>query len=110
MTRIEKIAALSNQLKCQPRLKLKHDDTPEAWGNMGIWLPVKGYIELNGPWPFREVEWLEINPIVMERIGRLVAPKQWNHLEQIVSLLQVECVEYRIVDDMARIPFDALIN
>lgn len=73
---------------------------------MGIVLPVKGYIELNGPWPFREVEWLEINPLVVEHIGRLVAPKQWNHLEQIVSLLQSEGVSYSIVDDMVRIPFD----
>ncbi|MBD2724551.1 DUF6678 family protein [Hymenobacter armeniacus] len=110
MTRIEKIAALLNQLKCQPRLKLKHDNTPEAWSNMGIGLPVRGYIELNGPWPFREVEWLEINPIVMERVGRLVAPKQWSHLEQIASFLQLEGVEYKIIDGMVRIPFDALIN
>ncbi|MBH8569845.1 hypothetical protein KB206_13210 [Microvirga sp. STS02] len=109
MKRIEKIAALSNQLHCQPRLKLKRDAIPEAWGS-GIGLPVRTYIEIIGPWPFREVEWLEINPIVMEHIGRLVAPKQWNHLNTLVSLLQVENVEYSIVDGMIRIPIEAITN
>ncbi|MBF9142375.1 DUF6678 family protein [Hymenobacter properus] len=109
MRRIEKIAALSNQLKFQARLKLKRDDGPEAWGS-GIGLPVRAYIEIIGPWSFREVEWLEINPIAMEHIGRLVAPKQWNHLNALVSLLQVENVYYSIVDGMIRIPFEAIAD
>lgn len=110
MTLIEKIAALSNHLKCQPRLKLKHNSTPEVWGNMGICFPVSGYIELSGPWPFREVEWLEINTVVTEIIGRLVVPKQRNYLDQIVSLLRTEGVKHSIVDSVVRIPFDALIS
>ena len=55
---------------------------------MGVVLPVRGYIEVIGPWPFREVEWLEINPIVMEHIGRLIKPKQHNYLNDIVTLLK----------------------
>ena len=107
MAIIEKIAVLSNKLHCQARLKLQLNDLPESWGN-GIGLPVRTYIEIIGPWPFREVDWLEINPIVMEHIGRLVAPKRWNHLEQIITLLEAEHVNYSLVDGMIRIPFDAV--
>ena len=107
MAHIERIAALSKKLYCQARLKRKLNDLPESWGN-GIGLPVRTYIEIIGPWPFREVDWLEINPIVMEHIGRLVAPKRWNHLEQIITLLEAEHVNYSLVDGMIRIPFDAV--
>jgi len=59
---------------------------------------------------FKEIEWLEINPLVIEHIGRLVAPKQLNHLDAIVSLLQAESVNYNVVDGMVRMPFEALAN
>lgn len=107
MSAIEKVAALINSLGCNPRIKLKNDITPETWGNTGICVPVNGYIEVQGPWPLREVEWLEINPIVIEHIGRLVAPKRWNHSDAIVSFLQTEDVSFNIVDGMIRIPLDA---
>jgi hypothetical protein len=79
---------------------------PESWGN-GIGFPVRTYIEIIGPWPFMEVDWVEINPVVMEHIGRLVAPKRWNYSEQIIALLEAEQVNYNVVDAMIRIPLDA---
>ena len=105
MILIEKIAALSNKLHCQARIKLKHNDLPESWGS-GIGFPVRAYIEINGPWPFRQVDWVEINPIVMEHIGRLVAPKCWNHSGQLIALLETEHVNYSLVDGMLRLPLD----
>ena len=106
MRDIKKVVALVNSLGCKPRVKLKHTDLPEAWGNMGVVLPVRGYIEVIGPWPFREVEWLEINPIVMEHIGRLIKPKQHNYLNDIVTLLQLEGVPYSVIEGMLRVPFE----
>ncbi|WP_460500061.1 DUF6678 family protein [Hymenobacter agri] len=106
MSLIERIAALSNKLHCQARLKLKSTDLPESW-NSGIGFPVRTYIEINGPWPFRQVDWVEINPIVMEHIGRLVAPKRWNHSEQLIALLEAAHGSYSLVDRMIRIPLDA---
>jgi hypothetical protein len=105
MILIEKIAVLSNKLHCQARLKLKRNDLPEAWGS-GIGFPVRTYIEIIGPWPFREVDWVEINPVVTEHIGRLVAPKRWNHPEQLITLLEAEHVSYSLVDGMIRIPLE----
>ena len=107
MAIIEKNAVLSNKLYCQAKLKLQLNDLPESWGN-GIGLLVRTYIEIIGPWLFREVNWLEIKPIVMEHIGRLVAPQRWNHLEQIITMLKGEHVNYSLVDGMIRIPFDAV--
>jgi hypothetical protein len=109
MALIEKVAALSNKLHCQARLKRKLDNVPESWGS-GIGFPVRTYIEIIGPWPFKEVEWVEIDPIVMEYIGRLVAPKRWNHLKQVIALLEAEHIDYDLVDGMIRIPFGAVSN
>jgi len=73
---------------------------------MGIVLPVKEYIELSGPWSFRKVEWLEVNPIVMEYIGRLVKPKRHDYLNNITALLQSEKIPYSIIAGMVRVPFE----
>jgi hypothetical protein len=80
------------------------DEIPEAW-TAGIGLPVRGYIELHGPHPFRDVEWIEINPIVVEHIGRLVKPRYYTYLEDIISFLQSEGLAYSIVAGAVRIPF-----
>jgi hypothetical protein len=106
MAHIERIASLSNKLHCQARLKRKLNDLPDSWGN-GIGLPVRTYIEINGPWPFRELDWLEINPVVMEHIGRLVAPKRHNYLNDIIELLNSEEIPYLIIEGMVRVPFKA---
>ena len=57
---------------------------------------------------FREVEWLEINPIVLEHIGRLVKPKQHNYLENIIAHLKSEGISHSIKEGMIRIPFSEL--
>jgi hypothetical protein len=107
MNKLEALADFLRQLHCRVRLKHKAHALPEAWAG-GIGLPVRGYIELIGPWPFREVEWLEINPIVVEHIGRLVKPKQHNYLENITSFLQSQGIAYAVVDEAVRIPFSGL--
>ena len=67
-----------------------------------------GYIELHGPLPFRKVEWLEINPIIVEYIGRLVKPKQHNYTENINSFLQSQDIAYTVLDEVVRISFSEL--
>jgi hypothetical protein len=104
MSKLEVLADFLRQLHCQVRLKHKAYEMPEACAK-GIGLPVKGYIELTGPWPFREVEWLEINPTVMEHTGRLIKPRQHNYLENITLFLQSEDIAYSIMKEAVRIPF-----
>jgi hypothetical protein len=109
MSQIQELADFIGKLKCQVRLKLKADEIPEGWA-AGIGLPVDGYIELHGPSPFREVEWLEINPAVTEYIGRLIKPKQHNYLEEISAFLQSRNVAYSINEGIVRIPFAEFIE
>jgi hypothetical protein len=107
MNKLEALANFISQLHCQVRLKSNAEEIPEAW-TRGIGLPVPRYIELHGPVPFREVEWLEINSIVVEHIGRLVKPKQHNYLENITSFLQSQDIAYAVTDEAVRIPFSEL--
>jgi hypothetical protein len=104
MNKLEALANFLRELSCQVRIKHKAYEIPQGWAG-GIGLPVRGYIELIGPWPFREVEWLETNPVVMEHIGRLVKPRQHNYLENITSFLQSEGIAYSILEEVVRIPF-----
>jgi hypothetical protein len=107
MNKLQALADFLRQLRCQVRLKHKAYKMPEEWAK-GIGLPVRGYIELIGPWSFREVEWLEINPIVIEHIGRLVKPRQHNYLEGIIAHLNSESINHFINDGMIRISFSEL--
>ncbi|MFD1871964.1 DUF6678 family protein [Hymenobacter bucti] len=104
MNKLEALADFLRQLHCQVRLKHEAYEAPEGWAG-GIGLPVRGYIELNGPWPFRQIEWLEINPAVTEHIGRLVKPKQHNYSEEISAFLHSKSIAYSIKEGTIRIPF-----
>ncbi|WP_425556420.1 DUF6678 family protein [Hymenobacter saemangeumensis] len=61
-------------------------------------------------WPLAiwEVEWLEINPNVVQRQGRLMPPKQLCYLEEITLLLQAESWPYTIDEKIVRVPFAML--
>jgi hypothetical protein len=106
-SQIQELADFAGKLRCQVMLKLKADQMPEGWAS-GIGLPVNGYIELHGPCPFREVEWLEINSIVMEHTGRLVKPKQHDYSQEISAFLYSKNVAYSIKEEVIRISFSEL--
>jgi hypothetical protein len=89
--------------KCSVRLKVRGAPKPEGW-NSRAGIPVPGYIEINGPWPIHQVDWVEINPVVMEYIGRLVPPKQVNSLIQIESELRQADLLYTVSDGIIRVP------
>ena len=105
MDKIQKVADLVNQLGCPVRIKPK-EYSSETW-TTGIGLPTNNYVELNGPWAFRDVDWLEINPIVMEHIGRLIKPKRHDHINEIISLLKLEKISCSIIEGMVRVSFKA---
>ncbi len=109
MSQIAELADFVGKLKCQVRLKLKVDEAPEGWAK-GIGLPATGYIELHGPLPFQEVEWLEINPVVIEHVGRLVKPKQHNYLEEVGAFLLSKNVAYLVKEGVVRLPFSELVG
>ena len=76
MTVIEQIQEIIGRLQCEVRLKVKSEDVPSPWSK---WIsePTNGYVETfsAGPWPKYEIEWIDINPIAIIHIGRLVKDK-----------------------------------
>jgi|GEM_PF-1000826 len=93
--------------KCKVRLKLKGISAPECWGNGAI-IPALCYIEINGPWPILQVEWMDISPVIMQRIGRLVPPKQIDSLMQIEDGLYQADVPYTTLGGIIRVLFSSI--
>ncbi|WP_369810683.1 DUF6678 family protein [Hymenobacter cheonanensis] len=90
--------------KCKVRMKVRGYSAPEGWNDWAI-IPTAGYIEINGPWPIRQVDWVEINPIVTEHIGRLVPPKRIDSSMQIEEGLRQADISYIVLDGIIRISF-----
>ncbi|WP_367949229.1 DUF6678 family protein [Hymenobacter sp. BRD128] len=74
-------------------------------------IPTSGYIETGGqgPWPIRQIQWVEINPIVTEHIGRLGHPKQIDSLVQIEEGLRNATVPYTTMNGIIRILFSDVL-
>jgi len=84
-------------------MKVKGYSAPESWNNCAI-IPTSGYIEINGPWPIRQVDWVEINPVIMEHVGRLVPAKRINSLTEIEEGLRKASIPYTTLDGIIHIP------
>jgi len=89
----------------QVRVKVKWD-AEVSWSTWII-IPTSGYIELSeiGPYPVREIEWLEINPIKFEHIGRLVPPRRIDNTSQLEADLRNADIPYTILDGLVKISF-----
>jgi hypothetical protein len=100
----EVIDKLTADFPIATRVKLWNRDTPSTWSRMFI-LPVRGYIEVSdyGPLPKREIEWVELDPVEIWHIGRLVPPKHIDHTPAIYQQLQSHGVAMQIVEGLIRI-------
>ena len=78
------------KLPLQFRIKWIFRDTAASWGR--LFSPVDGYLEQGdlGPIPFREIEWLEIDPIQRKSRGILLTNLEIDHSKDIGGIL-TEC-------------------
>lgn len=61
-----------NDLKVNKRVKYIDSIEPSNW-QISVLIPVSGYVEFScGPYPFRYIEWLEIQKIFSRYRGRLI--------------------------------------
>ena len=71
------------------RLKIKNETPDEGWSK---WLssPTDNYLEaeVQGPYSFNDIEWIEIDPIEKRKEGRLVPVKEIDHTSVIIKLLE----------------------
>ena len=83
----KKIEAIVKEMPISVRVKLK-DEALTDWSS---WLtfPSDGYGEIKSYGPFRivDAEYIELNPIEIKKIGRLVPEKKVNHTEAVAAAL-----------------------
>jgi len=79
---------------------------PTQWEPWLI-VPVPSYLETGslGPVPFREVEWVEIDPAHENLSGRLVAAESMERRNALIAALDGAGLHYRLAD--GKIRFDA---
>ena len=70
------------------RPKILNQDLEESWGNW-MFIPAEGYVEFErfGPIRISDLEWLDIDPIEVKRIGRLVPDRRIDHSDVLLQLL-----------------------
>lgn len=101
MERLIILQKLIEITSCKIRLKPYQYEATE-WRS-GFGLPVEGYIEVAGPERIADVEWLELDPIVVTHIGRLVPPHIAFVSDAIREVLNRECIRFDVVKGMIRI-------
>lgn len=81
------------------RLKIKNEALDEAWSKW-ISSPTDGYLEAEaqGPYSFKNIEWLEIDPVEKRREGRLAPVREIDHSETIIELLEKLSMPFMVKD------------
>jgi hypothetical protein len=102
MNRLLALQNLVYSTRCKIRLKVYNEDYITDWESK-FGLPVEGYIEVSGPERIGDVEWLEFDPFIVTRIGRLVSPKVEDVTNEVIRVLQQESIDYHMVEGIIRI-------
>jgi hypothetical protein len=101
---LDKFIALLPEKPWKYRLKISHQELKNKWS---LWLiqPTAHYLETkkDGPFPLKEIAWIDIDPIVMSKAGKLLPEKSADQTEMISTLLKEQQVEFIIVEDLVRI-------
>ena len=102
MTCLLALQNLIYQTRCKIRLKVYFEDCVTDWRG-GFGLPVDGYIEVSGPEKISDIDWIELDPIVVTRIVRLVPPKIVDVTNEIVKMLDEGGIHYVLLEGLIRI-------
>ncbi|UOQ54642.1 DUF6678 family protein [Hymenobacter cellulosivorans] len=98
------IDRLNTQYSVAVRVKLQAEVAVSPWSKW-FTVPVVSYIETasTGPYPIREVEWVEVNPFVVENRGRLIMPRMLNYEQQIREAFEAEKIRFEQIGLVFRI-------
>lgn len=104
---MEKLRIFSESVKGKPwkyRPKLIDQELAEDWSNWII-IPAEGYVELKSYGPIRltEIEWIEINPIEIKRIGKLMPERTIDHRNEVTLLLTNLNIDFTVQDRIIRL-------
>ena len=92
------------------RPKLIDEELSEDWSNW-IMIPIEGYVELEfyGPYRTKEIEWIEIDPIEIKRIGKLIPERIIDHRNEVTLLLTNLDIDFTVQDRIIRLKTGANI-
>jgi hypothetical protein len=86
------------------RVKWSRDKEPTGW-NPWIIIPSDSYLETGGlgPIPFREVEWIEIDPTHKAVRGQLISSESSDFRASIVAALTNAGIRYSVMGENFRV-------
>jgi hypothetical protein len=86
------------------RVKWLGDAEPTKW-EPWIIIPSDSYLETGtmGPVPFREVEWVEVDPARTNVKGRLVVAEGADRRDSLIAALEDARLNWSLVDDKIRL-------
>jgi hypothetical protein len=96
----QRLAAIVNGRDYALRLKPWAYPEPEDRG-LGLGIPVPGYLEINGPW--RDIEWLEVNPVATTHLGRQLSRRVEDHTAELTPQLAAAGLRYELVNGLVRV-------
>ena len=99
------LVKLSEIFKCSFSVTLINDLIIE--NNSWVIIPTDRYIEFSntGPITFNQIKWVDIDPITLETIGKMISPKITDSSEQIINEITKSNLLYSFNDNKIRLAF-----
>jgi len=100
---LEEISKLVGTYSVLIRVVFK-DGSVSDWSKW-MTFPSPGYGEItrHGPFQFRDVEFIEINPIEIRTMGKRVSEKSIDHSKKLIENLQYLNIDHKQSSDLIRI-------
>jgi hypothetical protein len=99
------LADFSRTNKCSFSVTLSNGVTSKQ--NSWVIIPTDKYIEFEytGPLTFNQIKWVDIDPIVVEKIGNRIPSKTIDNSNQIILELTNKHISYTVIDKNIRLAF-----
>lgn len=95
---------LLNKKRYTYRLKINNEPLTGEWSN---WLihPCDSYLEVEcqGPYAINKIEWIDINPVIKKKIGRLMPEETEDLTNALLAFLENAGINYSIIDKIIRL-------
>lgn len=104
---MDELIELLQSLSVRVRVKWCGDSTPSRW-DKSVFSPVAGYLETGflGPVQFADIEWIEIDALERQQLGRLIPEKVIDHSQAISDSLQELELPFVVRAEIFRVKLD----
>ncbi len=104
MNKLRKLIGLAKGKSWKYRIKLNNQELTEEWNNWII-IPAEGYIEMEayGPIQIVEIDWIDITPIEIKKMGKLIPDKTTDYFYEVTSLLSDLKIDFTVQEKIIRL-------